>query len=472
MKGVEYTVALITLEQALGMRTPQVRENSTTYLSTPHAAIQIMLNFDRQYVRAAGTRLWDLDGNEYLDFVSGYGSVNIGHNHPRILETLRRVEEMPKIVQTSLQQLPTALAHNLAQVAPGRLTRCFFCNSGAEAVEGALKITRAATGRPGFISCKGGFHGKTFGALSVSGRPKYQTPFEPLLPGCVQVPYGDLEALENALRKNKAAAFIVEPIQGEGGVITPPAGYLRAARDLCKRYDTLFIADEVQTGMGRTGALFACETEGVEPDVLCLSKSLSGGAVPVGAYLATEEIWKSAYGTYDTALLHSSTFGGYWGNTLACVAALTALEVTLEEDLPARARENGAYFLNELNRLKGVYPLLKDVRGQGLMVGIELADQGKGLLSKLSTGISEKMMGDFGQVSNLVTVELLNSNRVLTVYTLNNPSVVRLYPPLNVDRKDLDYVLESLEKLLSKRKSFLGAATAGVGNVLRSRKRS
>jgi putrescine aminotransferase len=463
---------LISLEEALQSRTREVREKFKTHLSASFANIQILLNFDRQFIRGEGTKLWDLDGNEYLDFVGGYGSVNLGHNHPRLLEALRRVEQVPKIVQVSLQQLPAALAHNLAQVAPGQLTRCFFCNSGAEAVEGALKIARAATGRPGFISCERGFHGKTFGALSVSGRAKYKTPYEPLLPGCTLIPFGDLEALENALKTRDAAAFIVEPIQGEGGVILPPPGYLRAARELCARYGTLFIADEVQTGLGRTGALFGCEPEGVEPDILCLSKALGGGMVPVGAYLTTEEIWKKAYGSFDTSLLHTSTFGGYWSNTLACAAALTALQVTLEENLPARARENGAYFLEGLNRLKGAYPLLKDVRGRGLMIGIELADQGKGLLSKLSTGISERVAGDFGQVSSLVAVELLNNYRVLTVYTLNNPAVIRLQPPLTVTREELDYVLESLEQILSRRKSFLGTATAGVGGILRTRKRS
>jgi putrescine aminotransferase len=462
---------LISLEAALQMRTREVRDKSKAHLSSSFANIQIMLNFDRQFVRAEGARLWDLDGNEYLDFVSGYGSVNLGHNHPRLLAALRRVEALPKIVQVSLQQLPAALAHNLAQVAPGKLTRCFFCNSGAEAVEGALKIARAATGRPGFISCESGFHGKTFAALSVSGRQKYKTPFEPLLSGCTLVPFGNLDALETALKTVKAAAFIVEPIQGEAGVILPPPGYLRAARDLCTQYGTLFIADEVQTGLGRTGALFTCEAEGIEPDIICLSKALGGGMVPVGAYLTTDELWKSVYGAFDTSMLHTSTFGGYWSNALACAAALTALDVTLEKDLPARARENGAYFLEGLNRLKNNYPLLKDVRGRGLLIGIELADQGKGLLSKLSAGISEKMVGDSGQVSSLVAVELLNSFRVLTVYTLNNPSVIRLQPPLTISREDLDYVLESLEKILSKRKSFLGAATAGVGSLIRTRNR-
>ncbi len=465
-------MSLISVEEALRMRTAEVRDKHKTYLSTPHASIQILTNADRQYVRAQGTRLWDLDGHEYLDFVSGYGSINVGHNHPRLLEAVRRVEEMPKLVQVSLQQLPAALAHNLAQVAPGNLKRSFFCNSGAEAVEGALKIARAATGRPGFISCEGGFHGKTFGALSVSGRPKYQTPYEPLLSGCTLVPFGNLDALETALKAGQAAAFIVEPIQGEGGVITPPPGYLAQARRLCAQHGTLFIADEVQTGFGRTGALFACTDEGVEPDILCLSKALGGGMVPAGAYLTTEEIWKKAYGTYDTSLLHTSTFGGYWGNTLACAVAITALQVTLEEDLPTRARENGAYFLGGLRGLKGAYPLLKDVRGRGLMVGIELADEGKGLLAKLSTSISEKVVGDVGQVSSLVSVELLNSHRVLSVYTLNNPSVIRLYPPLNVGREDLDYVLESLEQILSRRKSFLGAATSRLGGLVQTYSRN
>ncbi|MBC7325332.1 MAG: aspartate aminotransferase family protein, partial [Moorella sp. (in: Bacteria)] len=234
---------------------------------------------------------------------------------------------MPNLIQSSLGVLAAALAHNLAKITPGDLQRSFFCNSGCEAVEGALKLARAATGRKEIIYCHNSFHGKSFGALSVTGREKYQKPFEPLLPGCAAVPFGDAEALAYELKKERAAAFIVEPIQGEGGINVPPPGYLAQARRLCSQHGTLLIIDEIQTGFGRTGAMFACEEEGAVPDILCLAKSLGGGIMPVGAYITTDEIWKKAYGSMEKALLHTSTFGG---NNWAAAAALAALQVIHE----------------------------------------------------------------------------------------------------------------------------------------------
>ncbi|MDI6709199.1 MAG: aspartate aminotransferase family protein [Bacillota bacterium] len=456
---------LIGLEQALQMDRAEVVETWKTYLSTPVAATQAMLKFDRQYVRAAGASLWDAEGNEYLDFVGGYGAVNLGHNHPRLLEAIRRVEQYPKIMQTAVQHLPAVLAANLARLAPGDLTRVFFCNSGAEAVEGALKLARAATGRTRFIYCENSFHGKTFGALSVTGRSKYQKPFAPLLPDCTAVPFGDLEALEKELATGKAAAFIVEPIQGEAGIILPPPGYLIEARRLCTKHGALFIADEVQTGFGRTGTVFACEAENVVPDVLCLAKSLGGGIIPAGAYITTDDLWKKAYGTLDKALLHTSTFGGYWGNGLACAVGIATLEVLLEEDLAGQAREKGAYFLNKLQALKEKYPLVKDVRGRGLLIGLELADTGGGLMKKLSFGALDKLADEY--LGTLVAMELVLKHRVVTIYTLNNPNVIRLEPPLVVTRQQLDYAVEALESVLSKHRSFLGVAAAGLGAVLR-----
>jgi len=364
-----------------------------------------------------------------------------------------------------VQQLPAALAANLARLAPGDLCRVFFCNSGAEAVEGALKLARAATGRTRFIYCENSFHGKTFGALSVTGRSKYQKPFTPLLPDCVAVPFGDPEALEKELATEKAAAFIVEPIQGEAGIILPPPGYLSEARRLCTKYGTLLIADEVQTGLGRTGAVFACETEDIVPDVLCLAKSLGGGVVPAGAYITTDQLWKKAYGTLDKALLHTSTFGGYWGNGLACAVGIAVLEVLVEEDLPGQAREKGAYLLQALQALKDKYPLVKDVRGRGLLIGLELADAGGGLLKKLSFGALDKLAEEY--LGTMVAMEMVIKHRVATIYTLNNPNVIRLEPPLVVSREQIDYAVRALESVLSRHKSFLGVAASGLGAVLR-----
>ncbi len=460
-------MSLLGIEDALRLSKNEVREKSKQHLNAPHTSIQALLNFDRQYVKAEGTRLWDAEGNEYLDFVAGYGSVNFGHNHPEVLAALDQVRTLPKIVPTALQQLPAALAHNLAQIAPGNLTRSFFCSSGTEAVEGALKIARAATGRTRFLSTVGGFHGKSFGSLSVSGREKYKTPFSPLLPDCQLVPYGDADALEEALRDGKAAAFIVEPIQGEGGIIVPPDGYLRAARELCTRYGTLLIADEVQTGMGRTGRNFACEGEDVVPDILCLAKSLGAGVVPAGAYVTTDEVFKKAYGAMDRALLHTSTFGGYWGNAMACAAAIAGINILVKDKLAEKAAATGEYFLGRLRALQEQSPVIKEVRGRGLMIGLEFESSGQGLLSRISSGVSVKTTGDYGHMATLMAVDLANRYRILTVYTLNNPDVIRLEPPLNVTREDCDRVVDALAELLRKKKSFLGAATSTLTGAFR-----
>lgn len=457
---------LLTVDDALQMGRDQIRELHKDYLNAGLVSMLSLLNFDRRFTRAQGIYVWDAEGRRYLDFLGGYGALNTGHNHPHILEAVARVQQAPNLLQAALNPLAGVLAHNLAQLTPGPLKRVFFGNSGAEAVEGALKLARIATGRTKIVYCTGSFHGKTLGALSVTGRTKYQEPFVPLLPGCIPVPFGDLDALEDALRPGDVAAFIVEPIQGEGGIIVPPNGYLKGARELCTRYGALLLADEIQTGLGRTGKMFACEHEGVVPDILCLAKSLGGGVMPIGAYITTDEIWKRAYGSLDRALLHTSTFGG---NSLACAAAIAALEVILTEDLANKASESGAYLLTMLQELKAKHPLLKDVRGRGLMVGVEFAEQQKGLVGKLSFGVLQKLSDEF--LGSLVAGELLNEYGIITAYTLNNPNVIRLEPPLAVTREQLDLVVDALDTILSRRKGFLGLAAGSVKTVIRSKVR-
>ncbi|RYD02756.1 hypothetical protein N752_23535 [Desulforamulus aquiferis] len=303
--------------------------------------------------QSQGASVFDEQGNEFLDFLGGYGSLNLGHNHPEIFEAVQKVSHLPNILQAAINNIPAALARNLAELAPGNLNKAFFCNSGAESVEGALKLAKITTGRKKIIYCHNSFHGKTIGALSVTGREKYQAPFKPLLEECIGIPFGDLSSLKDQLSPGDGAAFIVEPLQGEGGIIEPPPLYISKAKKLCSQYGTLFIADEVQTGLGRTGDLFACQLEGVSPDILCLAKSLGGGLMPIGAYITTDDIWRKAYGTMDKALLHTSTFGG---NTLACAAALKTLEVTVRDELHLQAREKGSYFIGRLRQLKEKYP--------------------------------------------------------------------------------------------------------------------
>lgn len=452
----------LSLDSAVKQDRGQVAENHKSYLNAGLATMLGLLDFDKQFVKAEGVCVWDSKGNKYLDFLGAYGALNTGHNHPRILEALNRVKEMPNLLQASLGTMAGALAKNLALITPGNLQRSFLCNSGAEAVEGALKLARAATGRQKLIYCDGSFHGKTLGALAVTGRGKYQKIFQPLVPGCVSVPYGDLGALESELKKEETAAFIIEPVQGEGGIIIPPPGYLSEVRNACSKYGALLIVDEIQTGLGRTGRLFACQHDDVVPDIMTLAKSLGGGIMPAGAYITTDEIWKKAYGGMDKALLHTSTFGG---NTWAAAAGIAALEVILEENLPEKARETGEYLINGLRRLKEKYPLIKDVRGRGLMVGIEFNQPG-GLASKVSFGLAGKLSEEY--LGSLVAGELMNKHRIITAYTLNNPNVIRLEPPLSVSRDQIDIVLQALEDTFTTHKGFFSAAKAGAKSIIKS----
>lgn len=453
---------IISLENSLKLNRNEARSLHKNYGNSSLVTLMGLLNFDRQFVRAEGTRVWDSDGTAYLDFLGGYGSLNIGHNHPRVIEAIERVRQIPNILPASLPTFAGALLHNLAVITPGRLKRSFLCNSGAEAVEGALKMARAATGRKAFIYCQNSFHGKSYGALSVTGREKYRKSFEPLLPECVEVPFGDNKALRQALKSHQAAAFIVEPIQGEGGVNLPPDGYLATAARDCRENGTLFIADEIQTGFGRTGKMFACQHDNVEPDIMCLAKSLGGGIMPIGAFITTEEIWQKAYGTIEKATLHTSTFSG---NTWAAAAGIAAIEVLLDEELDVAAAQNGSYFISGLRELQNKYSLIKEVRGRGLLIGLECNQLG-GLTNKATLGLATKLSNEY--LGSMVAGELLNRHHIITAYTLNNPNVIRLEPPLTVTREDVDYVLNALDSVLKQNKGFWGFATASAKTMLKT----
>jgi len=323
--------------------------------------------------------------------------------------------------RTMFNPLLGRLAKRLAELTPGDLKISFFANSGTEAVEGALKLARAATKRTRLIGTSDAYHGKTFGALSVSGRETFQTPFAPLLADVAHVPFGDLDALAGAI--DGAAAVIVEPVQGEGGVNVPPPGYLRGVRALCDRAGAVLIADEVQTGLGRCGALFACDLESVVPDVMTLAKGLSGGVMPIGAYIARPAVWDAAYA--KAPLTHTSTFGG---NPLACAAALAALDVLVEDDLAANARDRGAELLDGARAIAARYPdAIVDVRGAGLLVGVELRNEGYG---------------------GTIIPELLKRG-VTAAWTLNRQRVIRLEPPLIVDARQIARALQALDEAVA-----------------------
>lgn len=452
---------IFSLDDAESFNTLKVTELHKKYMNKSLVSLQNLIKFDKVYKKAENCILTDIEGNEYLDFLGGYGALNIGHNHPHVIEALSKVAQRPNILQAGLNPYSAALAHNLSILNDSALQRTFFCNSGAEAVEGTLKLARAASGKSKIIYCRNSFHGKTYGALSVTGREKYRKSFKPLLPDCEEVPFGDAEALEQKLQDNDAAAFIVEPIQGEGGINVPNEGYLQKVRELCTRYGTYMIIDEIQTGFGRTGRMFAYQHEPIHPDIICLAKSLGGGLMPIGAYVTTDEIYQKAYGGMEKCLLHTSTFGG---NTYACAAALAAIEVILNERLIQQAEEKGSYLTNKLVKLKSIFRVVKEVRGKGLMIGIEFNSSNSRLINVITAGNLENIRNEY--YASLVAGKLLNEYKILTAYTLNNPNVIRIEPPLTVSFEQLDTLVNALEEIFRKNKGFIGMAWDNVKSLV------
>lgn len=399
-----------------------------------------VLGYGRVFERALDVRVWDDQGREYLDFLAGFGSVNVGHNHPRLLKRLREfLEKQPmNLVHVGPCGPAADLAEALAALTPS-LEIALFSSGGGEAVESALKLARAATGRAEFLYCEGGFHGTGFGALSVMGEERMRKPFEPLLDGCREIPFGDLKALEKALDR-KRAAFLVEPIQGEGGVRIPPPGYLKAAQELCRRAGTLLIFDEVQTGLGRTGTMLAGDD--VVPDVLVLAKSLGGSLLPVSVALTTKAIHRKAYGTMDRFDLHSSTFAG---NALGCVAALETLGIIRDENLVAASAARGKQLLDGLKHRLDGHPLVREVRGRGLLVGIELGPADKGWAGAFTRPIVRKVSKSvFGQWASLKLLE----KGILCQPASQQWNVLRLEPPLTVKAEDVDRVVVAVGEVL------------------------
>jgi len=371
-----------------------------------------------------GSVLVDALDREYLDLLGGYGLYSYGIRHPKIVSAVKaQLDRSPQYSQEMLDPLRAQLARVLALLTPGKIQYGFFANSGTEAVEGAMKLAKLYTGRKGFISMLKAFHGKTLGTLSLMGKKIYREPLLPLLEGVRHVPFGEADEVEKALAAAKAvgdgiAAVVVEPIQGEAGAVVPPDEYWPRLREICNHYDVLLIADEVQTGMGRTGEIFGVDHWNVAPDIICLGKALGGGVVPMSAFLSTAKIWECME---PNPFMHTTTTGG---NPLACAAALSAVTVLLEEDLAGQARDKGEYVLGQLRQLQERYPgVLANIRGLGLLIGMEFPTDGIGY--KVVSG--------------------LFSRGVLTAGTLTNAKNIRFEPALNVPQKILDEILNRLE---------------------------
>ncbi|MBN2083135.1 aminotransferase class III-fold pyridoxal phosphate-dependent enzyme [bacterium] len=379
------------------------------------------LGMDVAEVEAEGWMIRTADGREFIDCLGGFGVYNFGHRHPRIVAAVKaQLDRMAMSSRLALNPRLAELAHRLAAITPGELQYTFVCNSGTEAVEAALKLARLATGKPGIISARNAFHGKTLGSLSSTHREAFQKPFLPLMQHFGEVPFGDLAALE-ALIDDSTAAVLLEPVQGEGGIHVAPDGYLAGVRELTRDRGVLLILDEIQTGIGRTGANFACEHWDVAPDIMTLAKALGGGVMPIGATIGTAAVWEHFQ---EAPTVHSSTFGG---NQLACSAALAALDVLVDEKIAGQAQTKGARMLAGLRALAAEYPeVIVDVRGIGLMLGLEMA----------APDISQLF------IANMI------EQQVIVAYTLNFTGVVRLEPPLVMPESVIDEVLVRIRAAL------------------------
>jgi putrescine aminotransferase len=371
-----------------------------------------------------GSRLHDLLGREYIDCLGGYGIFSAGVNHPKIVKAVTdQMQRMALNSQELLEPWRAALSRVLAEVTPGDLQNSFFINNGTDAIEGAIKLTRLYTKRNTFISTIGGFHGKSLGSLSLMGKASFREPFQFGLQDVRFVPYGDADALADEFQRCEAvgvriAGVVLEPVQGEAGGVVPPPDYFPRARELCTRYGALLIADEIQTGMGRTGKLWGVDHWNVVPDIMCVGKSIGGGVMPLSAFTSTAAIWEVMI---PNPIIHSTTFGG---NPLACAAGLAAIQVTLEEDLPGQAAQKGEFLLRELGCLQQKYPqVLKDVRGKGLLIGMEFPVQEIGW--QVASGLFKR--------------------GVLVAGTYSKAQVIRIEPALGIPMELLQEMLDRLE---------------------------
>jgi ornithine--oxo-acid transaminase len=409
------------------------------------------IGFDQSYVRGEGQYLYDIQGRQYLDMLAGFGVFGMGRNHPKIRKILLDFlqSDYPSLVKMEAPLASGLLAEELKKRVPPSLDTVFFTNSGAEGIETAIKYAHCATGRPRLLYCNHSFHGLSNGALSVNGGDSFREGFEPLLPGCTAIDLNDLDALRYELGKGDVAGFILEPIQGKG-VHLAKDEYLLAAAAACKEHGALFILDEVQTGLGRTGKLFTMEYSGVVPDVLVMAKSLSGGYVPVGAVMTSRDIFLKVFSSMERCMVHSSTFSQ---GAFAMVAGLAALHVLDEDKLVENASKMGALMMQGLEEMKNRFELIKDVRGRGLMVGIEFGRPSSFKL-KMAWDLAHKVnSGLFGQA---IVMPLMADHAILTQISGHGVDVIKLIPPLVINESDVSRFLGAFETVLERAHHFPG----------------
>ncbi len=414
------------------------------FLNNQMVRVLKTIGYDRHYKSAVGQYLYDQDGTEYLDLLSGFGVFALGRNHPTVANALKEVLslDLPNLVQLDVSVLSGLLGKELLKTTPENINKIFFCNSGTEAVEAAIKFARFTTRREKIVYCEHGYHGLTLGALSLNGEEIFRTGFGPLIPGCSAVPFNDISALEQALSSKDVAAFIIEPIQGKG-VNVPDDNYLPEVERLCKKYGTLLVADEVQTGLGRTGKFWAIDHWGVQPDMICMAKALSGGHVPVGAVAMTQKIMDTVYNRMDRAVVHGSTFAK---NNLAMAAGLATLHVLVEENLIEKSAVIGNDIIESINAMSAKYEFLKEARGKGMMIAIEF-NSPKSLKLKAAWAMLEA--ANKGLFCQMITIPLFKDHHILTQVAGHGMNVVKLLPPLVLNQKDCDHIVNSFDKAIA-----------------------
>ena len=438
------------------------------YLNPQLGRILRTLGFDRTWVGGEGAHLIDSAGERYLDLFGGYGVFAIGRSHPAAVAAIEEVmaARTPNLPQLGVTLLSGVLAEQLLARAPGSVGAMVPANTGTEAVEAAIKISRAATGRSRILYAEHAFHGLTLGSLSLGGDAIFRDGFGPLLPGCDPVPWGDLDALRDALARADVAAFVVEPVQGKG-VNLPPAGYLAGAQRLCREAGALLVCDEVQTGIGRTGRFLAGEHWDLQPDLICLSKALSGGLVPIGAVLVSRAAFDRVFDGMERAVRHGSTFGG---NDLAAAAALATLRVLDEEGLIGRAQRLGALLLELTRPLVERYEVVADVRGLGLMWAIEFGPPAGAAASRLWETVERRQAGLFSQ---LVTVPLFHEHRIFCQVAGHRMNVIKALPPLVIEEAEIRRFAAALEETVAKAERYPSAlAKFGLRTTRRMVRRS
>lgn len=406
------------------------------------------MGIDKNFCSAKGMYVYDKE-EKYLDFLGGFGALNLGHNDKRLLKVIEKYSYRPNMLQISKNTFAAVLANNISEITNDEFTYSFFTNSGTETIEEAIKLAFLYNKRGNIIYCKGAYHGKTLGAISALGtkeKEKYGTLFN-----FIEVDFGDIGQIEYEVENNNVAAILIEPIQGEGGIRVGSSGYFKEIRKICDKEDIILIFDEIQTGLGRCGTMFCYENIGVVPDILCISKSLSGGIIPIGAMCVESTLWDDTYGRNKYGTLIGNTFSG---NTLAMAVGIKVLEIIKKEELPKRAEYLGKYAMELLTNLKDKYKIIKEVRGKGLMIGIEFCD-GKGIMP---SHVMQLIM------SNIVS-ELMNKYNIISGFTINNPSVLRVEPPLIVTKEQIEYFVKSLDMVLEKQKRISSMSINAFKNV-------